>query len=75
MKPMKKCRIKARILAGDSNPKPPVKLHLLITRSTGDVERYQLGEVPDLRYAIDYRLKLAKVRVPKRLGSAWKEAA
>ena len=49
------------------SPIPPVQLHLLVTRGTGDVERYKLGEVPDLRYAALYRKKVMKVPMPKSL--------
>ena len=48
------------------NPDQPVQLHLVVTRQTGDTERYKLGEAPDLIYAAAYRRRLAKVKCPKR---------
>lgn len=56
-----------------TNNKPPamVMVHLLVTRASGDVERYKLASLPDLRFAIEYRKVLGKVPVPKKLGKLW----
>lgn len=48
-----------------------VSIHLTITRKSGDVEKYLLGKVPDLRYAIDFRRKVAAVKIPKHLAPFW----
>lgn len=53
---------------------PSVQLHLHVTRSTGDVERYKLGEVPDLRYAVVYRRRVARVPMPKTIRG-WEKVA
>lgn len=53
-------------------PPKPVKLHLLVTRASGDTERYELGEVADLRFAVEYRRKLHKVALPRRLPTGWR---
>lgn len=53
-----------------SNPSTPVKLYLLITRASGDVERHPLGEVQNLLAAYDYKRKVQKVALPKRVKKA-----
>ena len=52
------------------SPPRPVELHLVVTRANGDTERYKLGEVKDLRYAIEYRKRLSAVKLPRRLKVA-----
>ena len=58
----KKCRLKRRVPI--TGPDAPIRLHLVVTRETGDTERYPLGTVRDLRLAYAYRRKLAKVSMP-----------
>ncbi len=41
-----------------------VKVHLVITRSTGDTEAYKLAELKDLGEAANYRRKIIAVKVP-----------
>lgn len=55
----------------DNSPPRPVELHLVVTRSSGDTECYKLGEVPDLRYVIQYRRKVSAVKMPTKLGKEW----
>lgn len=51
------------------NGLPNVQIHLLITRQSGDTERYLLAEVQSMLFAIEYRRRLARVPVPKQLVS------
>lgn len=51
------------------SPPKPVELHLVVTRASGDTERYKLGEVPTLHHAIAYRRKLSKVTLPKKVAA------
>lgn len=60
---------------GKAIASPLVQVHLVVTRQTGDTERYKLAELPDLRYAWKYRQALAKVKVPTTLGAEWKRTA
>ena len=59
----KKCRLKRRVPI--TGPDAPIRLHLVVTRETGDTERYPLGTVKDLRDAYAYRRKLGKGSLPK----------
>ena len=51
------------------NGLPSVQCHLVVTRQSGDTERYLLAEVRSMLHAIEYRRKLAAVVIPKRLTS------
>ena len=51
------------------NGLPSVQCHLVVTRQSGDTERYLLAEVRSMLHAIEYRRKLAAVAIPKRLTS------
>ena len=58
------------------NGLPLVKCELVLTRQSGDTERYLLAEVRNMLFAIEYRRKLAAVSIPKRITSKdLKEAA
>lgn len=64
-------KVKTNKRGKESGIQEDVTIHLVVTRKSGDTERYLLGRVPDLRYAIDFRHKLAKVRMPKHLAPFW----
>jgi hypothetical protein len=49
-----------------SNPPRPVELHLVVTRASGDTERFKLGEVPNMLFASAYRKKLTRVTLPRK---------
>lgn len=61
---------KGRTKKGDLKPIDitirPVEVHLTVTRQSGDVETYFLGQVPNLMAAIEWRRKLTAVKPPKR---------
>lgn len=52
-----------------ANGLPSVQCHLVITRQSGDTERYLLAEVRSMLHAVEYRRKLLKVAVPTRITS------
>lgn len=53
----------------DNSPPRPVELHLVVTRASGDTERFKLGEVRDMRYAAAYRRKVERVAMPKKVAA------
>ena len=62
-----KSAVPARSIA--PNGLPTVQIHLVVTRQSGDTERYLMAEVRNMLYAIEYRRKLARVSIPQRLTS------
>lgn len=60
-----------KTLKSSGGKEPVVQLHLLVTRSSGDTERYKLGELPNMMAAIEYKRKLIAVKVPKRWLRKW----
>lgn len=43
----------------------PLELHLVVTRASGDTERYKLGTAPHMVAAMEYRRRLTAVKLPK----------
>lgn len=55
--------------------RPDVLVKLIVVRQSGDTETYPLATLPTMSDAGEYRRKLARVALPKRLTPPLKAAA
>lgn len=74
---MAKVRVKRGVgvsITAASKLSNKVQIHILVTRASGDVEKYKLAEGPDLIWAIAARRRLMACRLPARVATKMKVA-